>query len=62
MLGYDNAHMAEAGTPEILDIEYPHRQVLTVVEMLDRKQFATSTVADHQVLAPGLLGIPAVGV
>ena len=35
--------MADAGPPEILGIEYPKMQLLTVAEILDGKRFATPT-------------------
>ena len=54
--------MADAGTLEILGIEYPKMQLLTVAEILDGKRFATPTVSGRHVAAPRLPGIPAVGV
>ena len=54
--------MAEAGTLEILGIEYPRMQLLTVAEILDGKRFATPTVAGRHETTPRLPGIPAVGV
>lgn len=54
--------MAEAGTLEILGIEYPRMQLLTVSEILDGKRFATPTVAGRHETEPRLPGIPAVGV
>ena len=54
--------MAEAGTLEILGIEYPRMQLLTVEEILDGKRFATPTVAGRHETTPRLPGIPAVGV
>ena len=54
--------MAEAGTFEILGIEYPRMQLLTVEEILDGKRFATPTVAGRHETTPRLPGIPAVGV
>ena len=54
--------MGEAGTLEILGIEYPRMQLLTVSEILDGKRFATPTVAGRHETEPRLPGIPAVGV
>ena len=54
--------MAEAGTLEILGIEYPRMQLLTVGEILEEKRFATPTVAGRHETAPRLPGIPSVGV
>ena len=54
--------MAEAGTLEILGIEYPRMQLLTVADILDGKRFATPTVAGRHETSPRLPGIPAVGV
>ena len=54
--------MAEAGTLEILGIEYPRMQLLTVTDILDGKRFATPTVAGRHETTPRLPGIPAVGV
>ena len=54
--------MAEAGTLEILGIEYPRMQLLTVAEILDGKRFATPTVAGRHDPMSRLPGIPAVGV
>ena len=54
--------MAEAGTLEILGIEYPRMQLLTVGEILEGKRFATPTVAGRHETSPRLPGIPAVGV
>ncbi len=62
VLDYDNALMAEVGMLEILGMEYPHMQVLTVAEMLGRKRFAAPAVAGRQTLAPGLPGISPVEV
>ena len=54
--------MAEAGTLEILGIEYPKMQLLTVAEILDGKRFKTPTVQGRHELEPRMPGIPAVGV
>ena len=54
--------MADAGSLEILGIEYPKMQLLTVAEILDGKRFATPTVSGRHVAAPRLPGILAVGV
>ena len=50
--------MAEAGTLEILGIEYPRLQLLTVAEILEGKRFATPTVAGRHVQQPRFPGIP----
>ena len=54
--------MADAGSLEILGIEYPKMQLLTVGEILDGKRFQTPTVAGRHETSPRLPGIPAVGV
>ena len=54
--------MADAGTLEILGIEYPKMQLLTVGEILDGKRFRTPTVAGRHEPQPRMPGIPAVGV
>ena len=54
--------MGEAGTLEILGIEYPRLQVLSVAEILDGQRFKTPTVAGRHEQSPRLPGIPAVGV
>ena len=53
--------MADAGSLEILGIEYPKMQLLTVAEMLDGKRFKTPTVQGRHELEPRMPGIPAVG-
>ena len=57
-----NRFMAEAGTLEILGIEYPRMQMLSVEEILEGKRFATPTIMGKQVVKPVLPGTPAVGV
>ena len=55
--------MAEAGTLEILGIEYPRMQILTVEEMLEGRRFMTPTVAaGRHEPQPRMPGLPAVGV
>ena len=54
--------MGDAGSLEILGIEYPRMQVLTVGEILDGKRFKTPTVAGRHEPQPRMPGIPAVGV
>ena len=54
--------MAEAGTLEILGIEYPKMQLLMVEEILEGKRFQTPTVAGRHETEPRFPGIPAVGV
>ena len=54
--------IAEAGTLEILGIEYPKMQLLSVAEILDGKRFQTPTISGRHELEPRLPGIPAVGV
>ena len=54
--------MGGAGTLEIMGIEYPRMQILSVREILDGKQFKTPTVSGRHMLEPRLPGLPAVGV
>ena len=54
--------MVDAGSLEILGIEYPKMQLLTVAEILDGKRFRTPTVAGRHEPQPRMPGIPAVGV
>ena len=54
--------MAGAGTLEVLGIEYPRMQTLSVEEILEGKSFNTPTVAGRHTLEPRLPGLPAVGV
>ena len=54
--------MADAGTLEILGIEYPRMQILTVGQILDGERFKTPTVAGRHTPQPRMPGIPAVGV
>ena len=56
-----NRFMAEAGRLEILGIEYPRMQILSVGEILEGKRFKTPTIAGRHTLEPRLPGIPAVG-
>ena len=51
--------MAAAGTLEILGIEYPRMQILSVGEMLEGKRFQTPTVSGRHMLEPRMPGIPA---
>ncbi len=51
--------MADAGTLEILGIEYPRMQILSVGEILEGKRFQTPTVAGRHELEPRMLGLPA---
>ena len=53
--------MADAGSMDILGINYPRMQLLTVEEILDGKRFKTPTVQGRHELEPRLTGIPAVG-
>ena len=57
-----NKFMGEAGTLEILGVEYPRMQILTVAEILDGQRFKTPTVAGRHDPNPRLPGIPAIGV
>ena len=57
-----NRFMADAGTLEILGIEYPRMQMLSVGDILDGKRFQTPSVAGRHELNPRLPGIPAAGV
>ena len=52
---------ADAGSLDILGIEYPRMQMLTVGEILDGKRFKTPTVQGRHELEPRFPGIPAVG-
>ena len=54
--------MGEAGSIEILGIEYPRMQILTVGEILAGKRFQTPTVQGRHELEPRMPGIPRVGV
>ena len=54
--------MAGAGGFEILGIEYPKMQLLTVGEILEGQRFKTPTVQGRHELEPRMPGIPAVGV
>ena len=54
-----NRFMAEAGTLEILGIEYPRMQMLSVGEILEGKRFQTPTVSGRHMRAPRFPGIPA---
>ena len=56
-----NRFTADAGSYEILGIEYPKMQMLSVGEILDGKRFKTPTVQGRHELEPRLPGIPAVG-
>ncbi len=51
--------MASAGTMDVLGIDYPRMQVLTVAEILDGQRFATPTVAGRHEAQPVLPGTPA---
>ena len=53
--------MADAGTLDILGIEYPKMQLLTVEEILLGARFETPTVQGRHEFEPRLPGIPAVG-
>ena len=54
--------MADAGMLEILGIEYPRMQILTVGEIIEGQGFKTPTVAGRHTPQPRMPGIPAVGV
>ena len=52
--------MADAGTLEILGVEYPRMQILTVAEILEGRRFLTPTVAaGRHELQPVFPGTPA---
>ena len=53
--------MGDAGSLEILGIEYPKMQLLTVAEILDGKRFKTPTVQGRHEPQPVLPGTPAPG-
>ena len=57
-----NRFMGEAGTLEILGVEYPKMQILTVGEIIAGKSFKTPSLAGRHQLEPRFPGIPAVGV
>ena len=50
--------MVDAGTLDILGIEYPRMQILTVGEILEGKRFQTPTVAGRHELEPRMPGLP----
>ena len=54
--------MADAGSLEILGIEYPRMQMLSVGKILAGARFKTPTVQGRHELEPRMPGIPAVGV
>ena len=54
--------MGQAGMLEILGVEYPKMQILTVGEIFEGKRFKTPSIAGRHQLEPRLPGIPAVGV
>ena len=51
-----NRFMAEAGTLEILGLEYPRMQILSVGEILEGKRFETPTVAGRHEPQPRMPG------
>ena len=50
--------MADAGSLEILGIEYPKMQILTVGEILEWQRFKTPTVAGRHTPQPRMPGLP----
>ena len=50
--------MAAAGGVEILGIEYPRMQILSVPDLLDGRRFHTPSVAGKNILEPQLPGLP----
>ena len=46
--------MVEAGDLDVLGVQYPRMQILTVAEILEGKQFATPSVAGRGVVQPAL--------
>ena len=50
--------MALAGATEILGIEYPRMQMLSVPDLLDGRRFHTPSVAGRNILEPQLPGLP----
>ena len=54
-----NRFMGEAGTMDILGIQYPRMQVLTVGEILEGQRFQTPTIAGRHTLEPRMPGLPA---
>ena len=51
--------MSDAGTLDILGIEYPRMQMLSVEDIFDGRRFRTPTVAGRHAPQPVLPGIPA---
>ena len=51
-------YMAQAGVLEVLGIEYPRMQILTVPEILKGQRFNTPTVAGVHIPQPVLPGLP----
>ena len=51
--------MADAGTLEILGMEYPRMQILTIGEILEGTRFQTPTVSGRHMLEPRMPGLPA---
>ena len=54
-----NKFIGEVGTLDILGIDYPRLQILTVEEILDGRLFKTPTVAGLHVPQPWMPGVPA---
>ena len=50
--------MADAGTLDILGIEYPRMQILSVREILEGKRFQTPTIAGRHILSPRMPRLP----
>ena len=46
--------MAEAGDLDVLGVQYPKMQILTVAEILEGKRFLTPSVAGKSVAEPRL--------
>ena len=53
-----NKFIGEVGTLEILGIDYPRLQILTIDEILDGRRFKTPTVAGLHVPQPRMPGVP----
>ena len=53
--------ITDAGTLNIMGVEYPRMQILTVAEILDGKRFMTPTVAGRHQNQARLPGIPRLG-
>lgn len=51
--------MGEAGSLDILGVDYPRMQILTIADILDGKRFHTPTVVGKHEPQPRLPGVSA---